>query len=142
MPGGHLAGYSREGSSAKSLPTKPTFRGRVSRPVQSVFSIFDRWQISDHGAAVLLGADQVQFIADLRAGTVGLVGKDMQDRARLLIRIYEGVHSLLRHVEAERSWISSKLPSLGNRTLLEVMYGGSIADLAFVRAFVDHANGR
>jgi hypothetical protein len=104
--------------------------------------IFERWQLTDQDAAVLLGIDQVQFVADLRVGTMGLAGKDMQDRARLLLRIYEGAHSLLRHPEAERSWINSKLPSLDNRSVVDVMRRGSIADLTFVLAFIDHANGR
>jgi hypothetical protein len=90
----------------------------------------------------LLGASEGQFVNDLRVGTVGLSTKDMQDRARLLLRIYEGVHSLLRQPEAERSWINMQIPALSNRTILEMMLQGSMADLACARAFVDHANGR
>ncbi len=121
---------------------KPEYRGYVSAPVRSLLSIFQRWQLSDSDAAVLLGVDDAQFIADLRVGTSGLAGKDMKDRVALVIRIYEGVYTLLRDKIAEVRWINSKLPSLDDHSLMELMLRGSFTDLAYVRAFVDYANGR
>jgi hypothetical protein len=120
----------------------PAFRGRITGPVRSLLAIFDRWQIGDRDAAILLGSPAISFVNDLRVGTSGLSTRDMQDRARLLIRIYEGVHSLLREADEERSWINSRLPALDNQTLLDIMRRGSISDLLLVKAYVDHANGR
>jgi hypothetical protein len=120
----------------------PTFRGRITGPARGLLAIFDRWQIGDRDAALLLGSPAVSFVNDLRVGTVGLSTRDMQDRARLLMKIYEGVHSLLRGADEERSWINSRLPSLDNQTLLDIMRRGSISDLLLVKAYVDHANGR
>lgn len=128
--------------SATEATHQPTFQGRVTGPVSNLLAIFDRWQLTDKDAMLLLGTDAVSYINDLRVGTVGLATRDMQDRALLLLKIYEGVHSLLREPAAERSWISSTLPAFGNRTILDTMRGGSIADLILVKAFVDHANGR
>jgi hypothetical protein len=121
---------------------KPSFRGRITAPVRSLLALFDRWQLSDQDAAKLLGVAEAQFVIDLRVGTTGLSTKDMEDRARLLLRIYEGVHSLLRQPEAERSWINAPMPMLSDQTILDTMLRGSMVDLARVRAFVDHANGR
>lgn len=121
---------------------QPKFQGRIIGPVRNLLAIFDRWRLTDKDAMLLLGTNSVAYINDLRVGTVGLTTRDMQDRAILLLKIYEGVHSLLREPAAEVSWISSALPAFGNRTILDTMRGGSIADLILVRAFVDHANGR
>ena len=126
----------------KEVAYQPTFQGRITGPVRNLLAIFDRWQLTDRDAMLLLGADAISYINDLRVGTAGLTTRDMQDRAILLLNIYEGVHSLLREPTAERSWISSTLPAFGNRTILDTMRGGSIADLILVRAFVDHANRR
>jgi hypothetical protein len=105
-------------------------------------SIFDRWQIDSRDAALFLGSDTSDFINDLRVGTSGLNTRDTKDRARVLIKIYEGVHSLMREAEAERSWIRAPLEGLHGRAILEVMRGGSISDLLYVSQFVDYVNGR
>lgn len=123
-------------------PTKLEFRGRVSGPVLGLLAIFDRWQIKDREAAILLGLQSTANLADLKAGTVGLGTRDLQDRARLIMNIYEGVHSLVRELDAEHSWISASMPALGGRSLLGVMKQGSIVDLMTAKAFVDYANGR
>ena len=78
----------------------------------------------------------------LRAGTVGLAGRDTQDRARLLLGIYEAVHSLLREADEEKSWLKAVMPTLNGRSLFEIMQNGSIADLLLAKSFADHANGR
>ena len=122
--------------------TKPQFQGRVTGPVRVLLSIFARWDISDQDAAKLLGEENAQYIADLRAGTVGLKGRDTQDRARLLLAIYEAVHSLLREDGEEKSWLRAAMPALGGRSLFEIMQNGSIADLLLAKSFADHANGR
>src|SRR2546430_13316919 len=79
---------------------QPTYRGRVSGPVSTLMSIFDRWQLDSRDAAIFLGSETSDFIKDLRAGTSGLNTRDTKDRARVLIKIYEGVHSLMRDAEA------------------------------------------
>jgi hypothetical protein len=115
---------------------------RVDATYEGLFAIFDRWQINDQKAAILLGLQSTANLADLKAGTAGLGTRDLQDRARLIMNIYEGVHSLVRELDAERSWINGSMPGLGGRSLLEVMKQGSIVDLMTAKAFVDYANGR
>jgi len=125
-----------------SITAQPNFRGKVTGPVRALLSIFDRWQIDDRDASLFLGRETAQFVRGLRAGTEGLNSRDAKDRARLLIEIYEGVYSLLRDPAAERAWISAPVRGLRDRSALEIMRGGSVADLLQVKAFVDHVNGR
>jgi hypothetical protein len=120
----------------------PTFRSRISGPVRVLLALFERWEIDDGIAAVLLGASTASFITDLRNGTTTLNSRDMQDRAKLIVAIYEGVHSLLQQKNDERQWINSSLQELNNHSVLELMQRGSISDFLFVQSFVDHANGR
>jgi hypothetical protein len=141
---GSISGDLQSNTGAPGIhpPPKLAFRGRVTGPVQGLFAIFDRWQINDQKAAILLGLQSTANLADLKAGTAGLGTRDLQDRARLIMNIYEGVHSLVRELDAERSWINGSMPGLGGRSLLEVMKQGSIVDLMTAKAFVDYANGR
>jgi len=120
----------------------PQFQGRVTGPVRTLLSIFARWDISDQDAAKLLGKEAAQYIVDLRSGTAGLGDRDTQDRARLLLGIYEAVHSLLREADEEKSWLRAAMPTLGGRSLIELMQNGSFADLLLAKSFIDHANGR
>lgn len=133
----HFAGGLQDNANSE-----PRFRGRISGPIRSLISIFARWEISDQDAARLLGKETAQYLADLRAGTAGLTGRDTQDRARLLLGIYEAVHSLLREAAEEKSWLRAALPALRGRSLVEIMLNGSIADLLLVKSFADQANGR
>jgi hypothetical protein len=121
---------------------KPQFQGRITGPVRALLAIFARWGIGDQDATKLLGKETAQYIADLRAGTAGLGDRDTQDRARLLLGIYEAVHSLLREADEEKSWLTAAMPTLGGRSLFDVMQNGSVADLLLAKSFVDHANGR
>jgi hypothetical protein len=130
------------GGRQQEQPALPTFRARITGPVRSLLTVFERWQISDQDAATLLGASSRSFVSDLRAGTASLASRDAQDRARLLLLIYAGVHSLLHTSEAERSWINSLLPVLDNQSIVDTMKRGSIADLMLIKEFVDRANGR
>ena len=127
---------------AELLQPQPTYRGRLSGPVRTLLSIFDRWEIETNVAAILLGFRSGDLIKDLRVGTIGLDTRDTKDRARTLIKIYEGVNSLLQNAEAERSWIRAPLERMNHRSLLDVMREGSMADLLYAKSFVDYLNGR
>jgi hypothetical protein len=107
----HFAGGTQDNTNSE-----PRFQGRISGPIRSLISIFARWEISDQDAAKLMGKETAQYLADLRAGTAGLTGRDTQDRARLLLGIYEAVHSLLREAAEEKSWLRGAMPALDGRS--------------------------
>jgi Protein of unknown function (DUF2384) len=126
-----------------SLPDqRPAYRGKVTGAVRTLLSIFDRWHIDESDAALFLGYSAASFVKDLRVGTTGLTARDTKDRARLLVNIYEGVHSLMRDEDAERSWIRAPLEALGDRSIFDIMRGGSLFDLMYVSKYIDHVNGR
>jgi hypothetical protein len=127
---------------AVSPEQRPAYRGKVTGAVRTLLSIFDRWQIDENDAALFLGSGAANFVKDLRAGTAGLTARDTKDRAGLLVKIYEGVHSLMHDEEAERSWIRAPLGALGDRSILDIMRGGSLFDLMYVNKYIDHVNGR
>jgi hypothetical protein len=119
-----------------------SFRNRITGPVRALLALFDRWQIGDASAAILLGAPAASFVSDLRSGISTLNSRDLKDRARLIIGIYEGAHSLMQESDAERLWIKSPVPGLNSQSPFDVMMRGSISDLLLVKSFVDYANGR
>lgn len=127
---------------AADATPQPAYKGKLTGPVRTLLSIFDRWMIDDRDAALFLGSNSPEFMKDLRVGTAGLNSRDTKDRARYLIEIYEGVQGLLRDPAAERSWIGVPLQGLEGQSILGIMKRGSITDLLYVKSFIDHANGR
>jgi hypothetical protein len=138
-----IVGFEKAGVVLQTVEGKfSAFTGRMAGPVRSLIALFKRWGISDLQAAELLGQQSSSFISDLRAGTAGLNTRDIQDRAKLILSIYEGVHTLLRQADAERSWINAKLEALEDSSILDIMLRGSIADLMYAKSYVDYVNGR
>jgi DNA-binding protein HU-beta len=113
-----------------------------SAPAKATLRVLDRWHIADPSGAVILGSSEPDFIAQLRSGASGLATRDMQDRARLLLDIYEGVFSLLRDPKAEQDCIRMQREDLAGASLLDLMTEGSQRNLIRAQAFVDYANGR
>jgi len=113
-----------------------------SAPAKATLKVLDRWHIADPIGAVILGSSEPDFIGQLRAGASGLATRDMLDRARLLLDIYEGVFSLLRDPKAEQHWIRLPRKDFAGASLLDLMTEGSQRNLIRALAFVDYANGR
>jgi hypothetical protein len=117
-------------------------RTNVAAPVKAVLAILRRWTIGDDVGAQILGTDEPGYVADLRSGAAGLKTRDMRDRARLLLDIYEGVFALLKNSEAEQVWIKVPRQDLDGKSVLDLMMEGSLRNLIRAQAFVDYVNGR
>jgi hypothetical protein len=117
-------------------------RTNVTAPVKAVLAILRRWTIGDDVGAQILGTDEPGYVADLRSGAASLKTRDMRDRARLLLDIYEGVFALLRNSQAEQVWIKIPRQDLDGQSVLDLMIEGSLRNLIRAQAFVDYVNGR
>jgi hypothetical protein len=113
-----------------------------SAPVKAVLAVMERWHIPDAEASAIMGSDDPGFVGRLRSGEAVLGTRDLRDRARLLLDTYEGVYSLLRNPEAERTWINLPRDDFGGQSLLELMAEGSQRNLIRSLGFVDYVNGR
>src|SRR6266481_4393765 len=117
-------------------------RIQITAPVKAVLMIFDRWQISDAEGAKILGFEGETDVVNLRNGLCGLHTRDNQDRARLVVDIFEGVFSLVQDTGVERGWIRVERPDLDGRNVLGLMTEGSMLSLLKAKGIVDYANGR
>jgi DNA-binding protein HU-beta len=129
-------------SEVRTTSTTDAAANPPSGPIKAALHVLDRWHIADPLGAIILGSPEPDFVAGLRAGIRDLATRDMQDRARLLLDIYEGVFTLLRDPKAERDWIRIPREDFAGRTLLDLMTEGSQRNLIQVQAFVDYSNGR
>src|SRR5438132_4109739 len=122
----------RVGGPAEGVTPAPV---QITASVKAVLMIFDRWQISDAEGAKILGAEGETYVANLRNGLYGLRTRDSQDRARLVVDIFEGVFSLVRDADVERGWIRVERPDLDGRSVLDLMTEGSMLSLLKAKGF-------
>lgn len=107
----------------------------------AVLALFDRWQIKDDQAAVLLGDVSTKTISRWRKGELGRVSRDMADRLSNIL----GVHKALRIIFADPKrgydWISKPNAALEGRSALEIMLQGGLLDIIRVRRYLDAVRG-
>jgi hypothetical protein len=101
--------------------------------------IAERWGLSDDDLKIILDRatlDSGGHFRDL------YFTRDQGDRLRLLIEIYDGVYSLFRNPEAERTWIRHPREELSDRSVLDLMLDGSFMLLYRAKVFIVTVNGR
>jgi hypothetical protein len=136
--GAPLRAYGR----SLSEPEPVTITSRVTGPVKAALAIFERWRIDEQQAATILGSEDPLLVTRLRTGAQLLRSRDAQDRARMLIDIYEGVFALFENAKAEQGWIRAPQPNFSGQSILGTMAEGSFLSLLRVKRFIDHVNGR
>ncbi len=108
---------------------------------RAVLALFDRWQLRDDQAAVLLGDVSTKTIGRWRKGELGRVGRDLADRLSNIL----GVHKALRIVFADPrrgyDWIRKGNAAFGGRSALEIMLQGGLLDIIRVRRYLDFMRG-
>jgi nucleoid DNA-binding protein len=109
---------------------------------RTLLAVLSRWNIPDDQGTIILGSADTCFMAGLRSGEASLDTRDMQDRARLLFDIYEGVYGLLQNPQVERGWIRAPRPEFEGLSVLDLMTEGSQRNLIRALGFVDYVNGR
>lgn len=116
----------------------------ASAALQSFFNLSERWGLSPAQERILLGDPPAstffKWKAEKRAGRLG---RDTLDRVSFLLGIHKALNILLPSAQAADQWVKkpNDAPLFGGRTALEHMLGGSVADLADVRRFLDAERG-
>jgi DNA-binding protein HU-beta len=135
----------RPGKVPTTIPDNPATE--ASLPVdtgiaKTFLAVLARWNIPERLASTILGSDREGFIAELAAGDAVLGSRDMRDRARLFLDIYEGVFGLLGDKQPEREWIRAPREDFAGQSLLDLLAEGSQRNLIRALAFIDYINGR
>ncbi len=107
-----------------------------------VLRIAERWALSDHELGMILGGTNGALPKKLRAGITGFDSRDRQDRARLLMEVYEGVFTLFEAPEREQTFLKTPREKLDGKSLHDLMVEGSMLNLIKARDFLHFFNGR
>ncbi|MEA2079535.1 MAG: MbcA/ParS/Xre antitoxin family protein [Pseudomonadota bacterium] len=116
----------------------------ASAALQSFFNLSQRWELSPAQERILLGEPPASTFFKWKAKKrAGRLGRDTLDRVSFLLGIHKALNILLPSAQAADQWVKkpNDAPLFGGRTALEHMLGGSVADLADVRRYLDTERG-
>lgn len=97
----------------------------------------DRWRLSVAQRATLLSTS-TRTVSRWQADRIKAAPTaDQLERISYLIGIFAGLHSILGDTPLADAWVNLENADFGGASPLKHMLGGRVADLAFVRDYVD-----
>ena len=135
-------------STIRPRPAPPPADAPDERTVlaKALLALFDHWGLSTEQMLGLLGLSPASrsLIPELRRGSRPLpAGRDVADRAALLLRIHKGLRLLFpRDAELRYGWVHRANRTLDGQRPLEVMLDDGLVGVARMARFVDHLRGQ
>ncbi len=108
---------------------------------QAVIRLFDRWQLTDQQACVLLGDLAPRTYQRWKTGHYGRVNVDLIDRLSNILGIHKALRLLFREPQRGYDWVKAPNSGFEGASALEVMLNGRLTDLMRVRRYLDAARG-
>ena len=108
------------------------------RPValEAFQRIADRWKLTREDRATLLASSPRSVSRWARRGKPDL-NRDQLERISYVLGIFSGLHTLLGDAPLADEWVRRPNADFGDSTPLSRMLAGNVADLAFVRDYID-----
>ena len=124
-------------------PTAPHFTEEEVQAMQrAVINMFDRWQLTDDQATLLLGDIAKRTYQRWKARQYGRVSVDLAARLSNLLGIHKALRLLFSDPARGYGWIKRPNAAFGGDTALDVMLGGQLTDLMRVRRYLDAQRGQ
>lgn len=105
--------------------------------LRAVIRLFDKWELSDNQAGILLGGISTRTFARWRQSAPNVIGVDLCFRLSNLLGIHKALRILFRQPERGYRWIHKPNKAFQNQSALAVMLAGQITDLMRVRHYLD-----
>lgn len=104
---------------------------------RATVALFQRWDLPDNQAAILLGDISVRTFQRWKDGEYGRVGIDLAARMSNLLGIHKALRLLFVDKERGYGWVRRASDDFAGHSALEIMLGGQITDLMRVRRYLD-----
>ena len=117
--------------------TTPITDGEASAMFRAAINLFEKWDVKDNEAAVLLDTTSRTFSRWKTNRAIGTVGRDFKTRLSNLMGVHVGLRYLFKEPERGYRWVKSPNAVFGGRSALDVMMNGEVADIIRVRRYLD-----
>jgi hypothetical protein len=122
-----------------------TDRRALSAPaLRTFFRIADAWQLDTAEQMQLLGiSSRSTYFKWKKDPAATVLSRDALERISYLLGIYKALQILFPRPEQADAWIRkpNHAPLFGNRSALQRMLSGNVADLYVVRQYLDAQRG-
>ena len=108
---------------------------------RAVVNLFDKWDISDAQASVLLGGLSARTWARWKTGTIGRIPRDLKTRLSNLMGIHKALRIIFTDADRAYRWIKRSNEAFSQASALDVMLGGELTDIMRVRRYLDSDRG-
>jgi len=108
---------------------------------RAFFQIMEAWGVDDGQARVLLGSPSRATFYTYKRGEGGALSHDRLDRISYVLGIYKALQLLFLQPHQADEWMRKPNVAFGGQSALERTLGGSMVDLAAVRAYLDGVRG-
>ena len=108
---------------------------------RAVVRLFERWELTDAQASVLLGEMSPRTWARWKQGEVGRLSRDLKTRLSNLMGIHKALRIIFSDASQGYAWVQRENLAFAGRTALDVMLDGEITDLMRVRRYLDSERG-
>ena len=109
---------------------------------RAVINLFDRWNLTDDQAAILLGSIAQRTYQRWKHGEYGRVSIDLATRLSNLLGIHKALRLLFKDAQRGYGWIKRNNKDFNGHSALDVMLGGQLTDLMRVRQYLDAQRGQ
>ena len=107
--------------------------------LKAFFNITKKWGPNDIQKMILLGLTNKSTYYNYRRELKGRLPRDTLERISYILGIYKALHILLPY--SADKWIKQKNPIFNDKTPLEIMLQGNVADLFVIRRYLDTERG-
>ena len=105
--------------------------------LRAAFRLFERWEVSDAQARILLGQPSPSTFYRWKRGAVGALPADTIWRLGDLLGIHKSLRFMFTEAERGYAWIKRPNVAFGGGSALDRMLGGSPGDLSSVRSYLE-----
>lgn len=103
--------------------------------LKSFFSIANKYGLNNNQKMTILGLTNKSTYYNYRKNLKGKLSRDTLERISYILGIYKALHILFP--DSADKWIKQKNPVFNNKTPLEIMLQGNVADLFVIRKYLD-----
>lgn len=108
---------------------------------RAIISLFDKWNVSDVDAALILGGIATRTFRRWKDGDYGRVNRDLADRMSNLLGIHKALRVIFSDVARCYEWVQAKNDAFGGKSALSILKQGGMEDIVRIRRYLDAARG-
>ena len=122
--------------SPRDAGISPITDAQAQALARAIPNLFRNWKLSEANVRTLLGGMSRATWSRWKNGDIGRIDRDLRMRMAHLVGIHIGLRTLFQNPADGYAWLREPNDRFGGLSALDVMLGGDMADLAYLRGWI------